>query len=161
MIEDEEYAEEVIESVLAELGLEAARRDEAWVVAGAAGVELVVRRTPRGAAVRATLADLDGATPECREAVADFLRRAGAKVKLATVAVDDQAASVEAQAGGEELDVELAGAIQATARAGRLLAHEAQALARPELARAYLEHCASVFSAGPRGSASTSEGGIR
>ena len=37
MIDEQEYAEEVIESVLAELGLEATRRDEAWVVVGAAG----------------------------------------------------------------------------------------------------------------------------
>jgi hypothetical protein len=160
MISEQEYAEEVIESVLADLGLEAARREKAWVV-GAAGAELLVRRTEDGASVRATLVDLDGATPECREAVTEFLRRAGAGVKLATATVDDHTASVEAVAGGDEFDVELARAIQATARVGRLLAHEAKALVQPELARVYLEHCASIVSAGPRGSAFTSEGGIR
>jgi hypothetical protein len=141
VIDEQEYVAEVIESVMAELGLEATRRDAAWVVAGTAGVELVVSRTSEGAVVRAKLADLDGATAECRAAVAEFLLRAAAGMKFVTVAVRDQAASIEARASGADFDVELGRAIQAAARAASLLVQETQALVRPELARAYLQYC--------------------
>jgi hypothetical protein len=140
VIDEQEYVAEVIESVLAELGVEATRREAAWVVAGAAGVELVVSRTAEDAAVRATLADLDGATAECRAAVAEFLRRAAAGLRVVTVMVDEQAASIEARASAAYLDVELASAIEAAGRAAALLVQETRALVRPEVARAYLRH---------------------
>ena len=146
----QEYAEELIEALLAELGLEATRRDEAWAIAGPAGVELVVRATPEGAIVTATLADMESAAAECREAVAAFLQRAQAELRLVEAGVDENAASLEARADGEELEVELGRAIHATARACRLLVRETQALLRPDLAEVYLQHHHSVVSAGRR-----------
>jgi CO dehydrogenase nickel-insertion accessory protein CooC1 len=159
MTEPQEYVDELIEMTLPELGLDATRRDEAWALAGPAGVELIVRRTADGAVVTAALADVSEASVECREAVGAFFERAQPALRLVAAKIDEHAASLESAAGGEELDVELARAVHAVARASRLLVHEARALMRPELAKAYLQHNVSVVSAGATAPAITIEGG--
>jgi hypothetical protein len=134
-------ADEVIEAALDGCGFFWVRRASCWSVAVAARLprEVLVSAVPGGARVTTTLAEWDEITPRCREALAAFLVAAQGGLRFARCEIDERHARVVAFAAAGALDTDLAHALLGVAAGCELLAREATALLRPEVAEIYLD----------------------
>jgi hypothetical protein len=133
-------SEEVIETALDGSGFPWSRRASCWsvAVAGPLSHEVLVYPAPGGARVQAVLAEWDDLAPECREALGQFLLAARAGLRAARCEHDERQARVVAFAAAECLDEGLTRALLGVAAGRGLLAREAAALLRPEVAKKYL-----------------------
>jgi hypothetical protein len=133
--------EEAIETALDGGGMAWSRRASSWPVT-------VKERLPRdvlvipalgGARAETVLAEWDDVAPVCREALAGFALAAQAGLRFARCEIDDRRARLVAFAATERLDAELPHALLGVAAGCELLAREAAALLRPEVAEIYLD----------------------
>jgi hypothetical protein len=132
--------EEAIEMALDGGGLPWSRRASCWSVAVTERLprEVLVRSAPGGACVQAVLVEWDDLAPACREALAHFVAAAQAGLRFAHCECDARQARVTAFAATERLDADLTHALLGVAAGCELLAREAAALLRPEVAEMYL-----------------------
>jgi hypothetical protein len=132
--------EEAIEAVLDDSGFPWSRRPSCWSVAVTARLprEIVVRPVPGGAQVQTILAEWDDIAPVCATALADFLGAAGAGLRFALCESDDRQARLVGFAATDALGEELPDALLGVAAGCELMAREAAALLRPEVAENYL-----------------------
>jgi hypothetical protein len=133
-------AEEAIEAALDDSGLPWSRRQSGWSVAVTERLprEVVVRPVPGGAQVQAVLAEWDDIAPACATALADFLKAAGAGLRFARCESDGRQARLVGFAATDTLDADLRHALLGVAAGCELMAREAAALLRPEVAENYL-----------------------
>ncbi len=138
-VADEVTAEE-LETALEGTGVSASRRQAGWSVSPPPRCprELLVTIVPGGVRVSATLTDWDEIDPVSVAALAQFLVSAQAGLRFARCTLDDRNARVMAFARAGHLDSDLPHALRAAATGCELLAREASALLRPELAEHYL-----------------------
>jgi hypothetical protein len=133
-------SDEAIEAAIDGGGFPRVRRSSAWAVAVMARLprEVLVSPTPGGTRVTATLADWDEIAPACSEAMGRFLVAAQAGLRFARCERDEQHARVVGFAATAALDTDLVHALLGVAAGCDLLAREAEALLRPEVAEIYL-----------------------
>jgi hypothetical protein len=138
--DDEPPDDEVIEAALDGCGFPWVRRASCWSVAVAARLprEVLVSSVPGGARVATTLAEWEEITPLCWEALAGFLVAAQGGLRFARCEADERRARVVAFAAAGALDTDLGHALLGVAAGCELLAREATALLRPEVAEIYL-----------------------
>jgi len=132
--------DEAIEAAIDGGGFPWVRRASSWAVAGAARLprELLVSPVPGGARVSATLAEWDEIAPACSEALGRFLVAAQAGLRFARCERDERHARVVGFATAVALDTDLVHALLGVAAGCDLLAREAEALLRLEVAETYL-----------------------
>jgi hypothetical protein len=132
--------DDVIEAALDGAGFGWSKRASSWAVAVAPRLprEVLVSPAPGGARVAATLAEWDEIAAPCSEALARFLVAAQAGLRFARCEMDGGRARVVGFAGAASLDADLPHALLGVAAGCDLLAHEAEALLRPEVAETYL-----------------------
>lgn len=132
--------EEELETVLSEIGLEWARREDRWVIpAGADRPDLTIEIVDGGARVTSRLLVLDDTSSEARHAIAEFLIRARDSVRFARFEITGDEVVAASCASTTRLEVELPHCLKALASAWRLVAPEVRALADIGLARRYLD----------------------
>lgn len=133
--------EEMIEAALDGSGLPWSRRASFWSVAVRERLprEVLVVPVPGGARAESVLAEWDEIAPVCREALAAFLVSAQAGLRFARCEMNDRRARVVAFAAAERLDAELPHALLGVAAGCELMAREAEALLRPEVAEMYVQ----------------------
>jgi hypothetical protein len=138
-IQDEVTVEE-LETALDSTGVSASRRQAGWSVSPPPRCprELLMTIVPGGVRVRAALADWDEIDPVSSSALAEFLASAQAGLRFARCTLDERNAHVMAFARASHLESDLLPALRAVATGCELLAREASALLRPELAEHYL-----------------------
>jgi hypothetical protein len=138
-MQDEVTAEE-LETALESTGFTASRRQAGWSVSPPPRCprELLLTIVPGGVRVNATLADWDEIDPISAAALAQFLCSAQAGLRFARCTLDERNARVMAFARASHLESDLPHALRAVATGCELLAREASALLRPELAEHYL-----------------------
>jgi hypothetical protein len=131
---------EAIEAALDGAGFPWSKRASSWSVAVAARLprEVVVSPAAGGARVSATLAEWNEITPVCAEALERFLVAAQAGLRFARCEKDEKRARVVGFAVAAALDIDLVHAVLGVAMGCDLLAREAEALLRPEVAETYL-----------------------
>jgi hypothetical protein len=136
----EPASDEAIEAALDGGGFSWAKRASSWAVVVTARLprEVLVGPAPGGALVAATLAEWDEIAPACSEALAQFLVAAQAGLRFARCEKDDRRARIVGFAGAASLDADLVHALLGVAAGCDLLAREAEALLRPEVAETYL-----------------------
>ncbi len=103
---------------------------------------------PGGTRATAVLADWDEIAPVCRDALAEFLLAAQAGLRCARCELDERRASLVAFVATASLEVDLTHALLGVAAGCDLLAREATALLRPEIAEIY-RTCRRMPSKGP------------
>lgn len=133
--------DEMIEAALDGSGLPWSRRASSWSVAVRDRLprEVLVVPAPGGARAESVLAEWDDIAPVCREALAAFLLSAQAGLRFARCEIDDRRARVVAFAAAGRLDAELPHALLGVAAGCELMAHEAAALLRLEVAEIYVQ----------------------
>jgi hypothetical protein len=128
-----------IEAALDGGGYAWSKRASSWSVAVARlPREVLVGPAPGGANVSATLAEWDEIMPSCAEALERFLVAAQAGLRFARCEKDEKRARLVGFAGAAALDTDLTHALLGVAMGCDLLAREAEALLRPEVAETYL-----------------------
>jgi hypothetical protein len=139
LLSDVVTAEE-LETALESAGVSASRRHAGWSVSPPPRCprDLLLTIVPEGVRVSAILADWDEIDPDSATALAQFLLSAQAGLRFARCALDERSAHVSAIARAGDLESELPHALRAVATGCELLAREASALLRPELAKHYL-----------------------
>jgi hypothetical protein len=132
--------DEVIEAALDGSGFPWSRRASCWpvVVTERLPREVLMRPVAGGARAETVLAEWDDIAPVCAEALAEFLVGAQAGLRFARCELDERHARLVAFAAGDALDADLAHALLGVAAGCELLAREAAALLRPEVAENYL-----------------------
>jgi hypothetical protein len=132
--------DEAIEAALYGGGFPWSKRALSWAVAVAARLhrEVLVSPAPGGARASATLVEWDQITPACSEALAQFLVAAQPGLRFARCEKADRRARITGFAGAAALDTDLCHALLGVAAGCDLLAREAEALLRPEVAETYL-----------------------
>jgi hypothetical protein len=132
--------DEAIEAALDGGGFPWSKRASSWSVAVAARLphEVLVGPASGGAQASATLAEWDEIAPACAEALERFLVAAQAGLRFARCEKDENRARVVGFAGAASLDTDLVHALLGVATGCDLLAREAEALLRPEVAETYL-----------------------
>jgi hypothetical protein len=138
--EAEPASDEAIEAALDGGGFPRVKRASSWAVVVAARLprEVLVGAAPGGARVAATLAEWDEITPACSEALTRFLVAAQPGLRFARCEKDERRAQIVGFAGTESLDADLVHALLGVAAGCDLLAREAEALLRPDVAETYL-----------------------
>jgi hypothetical protein len=138
--EAEPATDEAIEAALDGAGFAWSKRAASWSVAVAARLprEVLVSTEAGGAKVSAVLAEWDEIVPACSEALERFLVAAQAGLRFARCEKDEKRARVVGYAGAAALDTDLVHALLGVAMGCDLLAREAEALLRPEVAETYL-----------------------
>ena len=138
-IQDEVTAEE-LDTALESTGVSASRRQAGWSVSPPPRCprELLLTIVPGGVRVSATLADWDEIDPVSAAALAQFLCSAQAGLRFARCTLDERNAHVISFARVTHLESDLPHALRAAATGCELLAREASALLRTELAEHYL-----------------------
>ncbi len=133
-------SDEAIEAALDGAGFGWSKRSSSWAVVVAARQprEVLVGPAPDGARVSAVLVEWDEIAPACSEALARFLVAAQSGLRFARCEKDERRARVVAFAGAASLDSDLPHALLGVASGCDLLAHEAEALLRPEVAETYV-----------------------
>ena len=133
--------EEMIEAALDGSGLPWSRRASFWSVAVRDRLprEVLVVPALGGARAEAVLAEWDEIAPACRDALATFLLSAQAGLRFARCEIDERRARVVAFAAAQRLDAELPHALLGVAAGCELMAREAEALLRPEVAEIYVQ----------------------
>jgi hypothetical protein len=134
-------SDELIEAAIDGGGFPWARRASSWsvVVTARQPREVLVSPVPGGVRVTTTLAEWDEIAPVCREALAEFLVAAQAGLRFARCEADEAHARVVAFAAAATLDADLPHALLGVAAGCELLAREAAALLRPEVAESYID----------------------
>ena len=133
--------DETIEAALDGSGLPWSRRASSWSVAVKDRLPRDVLVVPTHGGIRAesVLVEWDDLAPVCREVLAAFLLAAQVGMRFARCEIDERHARIVAFAATEQLDAELPHALLGVAAGCELLAREAEALLRPEVAEIYLD----------------------
>lgn len=137
---DEPPAAEVLEAALDGAGFAWSRRQSCWSVAVRDRLprEVLVGVVPGGARAETVLAEWDEINPASAEALALFLLAAQPGLRFARCELGERQARVTAFADAARLDSDLGHALLGVAAGCELLAREAAALLRPEVASIYL-----------------------
>jgi hypothetical protein len=132
--------DEAIEAALDGAGFPWSKRASSWSVAVTARLprEVLVSQAPDGAKVSAVLAEWDEISLACAEALERFLVAAQAGLRFSRCEKDEKRARLVGFAGSAALDTDLVHALLGVAMGCDLLAREAEALLRPEVAETYL-----------------------
>lgn len=140
-VPDEPPSEEEVESLLDECVPGCSWQEGHWIVPPDASVsrERIVRLVPGGVSVQAALATWESQERLVREALAEFLWRAQASLRLARLELHETEVRVFSQVETAFLSRDMAHSLEGVAEACRTLGKEVAALAVPELANAYLE----------------------
>jgi hypothetical protein len=131
---------EELETALESAGVIASRRQANWAVSPPPRCprELLLTIVPEGVRVSAILTDWDVIDPVSATALAQLLCSAQAGLRFARCTLDERSAHITAFARAGDLESDLPHALRAVATGCELLAREASALLRPELAEHYL-----------------------
>jgi hypothetical protein len=131
--------DEAIEAAIDGGGFPWVKRSSSWAVVVAARQprEVLVSQAPGGASVSASLVEWDEITPASSEALERFLVAAQPGLRFARCEKDERRARVVGFAGAATLDADLVHALLGVAMGCDLLAREAEALLRPEVAETY------------------------
>jgi hypothetical protein len=134
-------SDELIEAAIDGGGFPWARRASSWSVVVTARQlrEVLVSPVPGGARVTTTLTEWDEIVPVCHEALAEFLVAAQAGLRFARCEADGTHARVVAFAAAATVDADLPHALLGVAAGCELVAREAAALLRPEVAESYID----------------------
>lgn len=133
--------DEWIESLLTEHAPGWSRRDDAWLAPPGAetSTELAVRAVQGGLQLEAILVSPPDADETCRAALAEFLVRSQAAMRLARIEFGAAGACLVSRCEIDSLDAGFVHSLNSVRAASQRLSREAQALLDPVLARAYLE----------------------
>lgn len=129
-----------VESLLHEYATGCTWKDDQWVIAPGRGTsERTVRLGPEGVSIETQLAGWDSQQPQQREALAEFLCRAQSSIRMSRLELRETQVYVFSHVETAFLDSDLASSLAGVAQAYRSLEKVVNALARTELASAYLE----------------------
>ncbi len=139
-VPDDQPDDDELESLLDECVPGCTWKDDHWVVPpdGIAACDRIVRLVPGGVSIEAVLDTWESQPPLHRNALAEFLCRAQAFLRLARLELRETEVRVFSQVETAFLSSGLEHSLDGVAEACRTLTKEVTALAVPELASAYL-----------------------
>jgi hypothetical protein len=140
--------DEIVESLFAERGLAAERRDDAWAVTLPEAVDVIVRSVRGGLRIEVVLAELVdvNVSSDARPALAEFLCRAQAGLRFARAELGAASALLVGWCDTATLAADLDRALGGVGWGCRWMSAEAQALGNSAVAQNYLEFVVNVVS---------------
>ena len=147
-VDTQRPSEELVESLLAERGLAAERRDDAWTVRLEEVADLIVRGVDGGLRIEAMLAEFveDNGSSDARPALAEFLCRAQIGLRFARAELTAYSALVAGWCDAATLAADLDRALCGVGWGHRWMTAEAQALGNSAVAQNYLDFVVNVVS---------------